>query len=115
MGLSAAEIERVYERRYAGFRLGVAAILDDLDAAHDAVPDGVARALARPEAPPALAAAVRMLSPRRRQVVFLRYFADLSYAEIARVCRMSEGTVAATLAQAHAELQRHLQPEEAHR
>jgi DNA-directed RNA polymerase specialized sigma24 family protein len=37
-------------------------------------------------------------------VVFLRYFADLSYAEIARLCGIEEGTVAATLAQAHAEL-----------
>jgi RNA polymerase sigma-70 factor (ECF subfamily) len=49
-------------------------------------------------------AAVRALPPRRRLVVFLRYFADLSYAEIAEVARVSEGTVAATLAQAKEEL-----------
>ncbi len=48
--------------------------------------------------------AVRSLPPRRRLVVFLRYFADLPYGEIARICDVSEGTVAATLAQAHAEL-----------
>jgi DNA-directed RNA polymerase specialized sigma24 family protein len=36
--------------------------------------------------------------------VFLRYFADLSYAEIADACGISEGTVAATLAQARAAL-----------
>jgi RNA polymerase sigma-70 factor (ECF subfamily) len=49
-------------------------------------------------------AAVRALPPRRRLVVFLRYFADLSYAEIAAIAGISEGTVAATLAQAHGEL-----------
>jgi RNA polymerase sigma factor (sigma-70 family) len=47
-----------------------------------------------------LAAALKELSPRRRLVVFLRYVADLDYREIARVCEISEGTVAATLAQA---------------
>jgi RNA polymerase sigma-70 factor, ECF subfamily len=49
-------------------------------------------------------AAVRALPPRRRLVVFLRYFADLSYGEIAGVVGVSEGTVAATLAQAKEEL-----------
>jgi RNA polymerase sigma-70 factor (ECF subfamily) len=53
---------------------------------------------------PELAAALRGLSPRRKLVVFLRYFADLSYAEIAEACGLSEGTVAATLAQARASL-----------
>ena len=57
-----------------------------------------------PEADPELADAVKQLAPRRRLVVFLRYFGDLSYAEIAEVCGISEGTVAATLAQAHNEL-----------
>lgn len=52
----------------------------------------------------ALAEAVRRLPPRRRLVVFLRYFGDLSYGEIAEVCGMREGTVAATLAQARNEL-----------
>jgi RNA polymerase sigma-70 factor (ECF subfamily) len=52
----------------------------------------------------ALAAALKELSPRRRLVVFLRYVADLDYREIARVCEISEGTVAATLAQAKAAL-----------
>jgi len=51
-----------------------------------------------------LRAAVRALPPRRRLVVFLRYFADLSYAEIAEIAGISEGTVAATLAQAKEEL-----------
>jgi RNA polymerase sigma-70 factor (ECF subfamily) len=56
------------------------------------------------ERDPELSAAIRALPPRRRLVVFLRYFADLSYAEIADACSLSEGTVAATLAQAHADL-----------
>jgi RNA polymerase sigma-70 factor (ECF subfamily) len=60
--------------------------------------------LLSPERDPLLAQALRRLPPRRRLVVFLRYFADLSYAEIAALCEISEGTVAATLSQAHAEL-----------
>jgi len=56
------------------------------------------------ERDPALAAAIRALSPRRRLVVFLRYFAGFSYAEIAQALEIDEGTVAATLAQAHAAL-----------
>ena len=58
----------------------------------EALPDGDVRA------------AMRALPPRRRLLVFLRYFADLSYAEIAAIAGISEGTVAATLAQAHEEL-----------
>jgi RNA polymerase sigma-70 factor (ECF subfamily) len=61
---------------------------------------------------PDVRAAVQALPPRRRLIVFLRYFADLSYAEIAEVVSASEGTVAATLAQARAELAGRLKPEE---
>ncbi len=57
-------------------------------------------------------AAVRALPPRRRLVVFLRYFADLSYSEIAGISGVSEGTVAATLAQAREELRGLLDDEE---
>lgn len=53
-----------------------------------------------PERDPALAKALSGLPPRRRLIVFLRYFADLDYATIAEVCEIEEGTVAATLAQA---------------
>jgi RNA polymerase sigma-70 factor, ECF subfamily len=52
----------------------------------------------------ALATAVRDLPPQRRLAIFLRYFADLSYADIGAVLGVSEGTVAATLSQAHRQL-----------
>jgi RNA polymerase sigma factor (sigma-70 family) len=61
---------------------------------------------------PELSAVVRSLSARRRAVVFLRYFADFSYAEIADALEIAEGTVAATLAQAHAALRETLTQEE---
>jgi len=67
--------------------------------------------LLEPERDPELAAALRCLPPRRRLIVFLRYFGDFSYAEIAEACEVSEGTVAATLAQARAELRAALEPE----
>lgn len=61
-------------------------------------------ALVEAERDPELPAALQKLPPRRRLFVFLRYFADLSYAEIAAACGVSEGTVAAALAQAKAVL-----------
>jgi RNA polymerase sigma-70 factor (ECF subfamily) len=77
--------------------------LDQEPAAREANPD------------PDLRAAVQALPPRRRLMVFLRYFADLSYAEIAEVLSVSEGTVAATLAQARLELAGRLELEEVKR
>ena len=56
------------------------------------------------ERDPDLADALMALPSRRRLIVFLRYFADLSYADIAATLDISSGTVAATLAQAHADL-----------
>jgi RNA polymerase sigma-70 factor (ECF subfamily) len=53
---------------------------------------------------PTLTAALRQLPPQRRMTIFLRYFADLSYAEIGDVLGIAEGTVAATLSQAHRQL-----------
>jgi RNA polymerase sigma-70 factor, ECF subfamily len=66
--------------------------------------DGIDPQLVEPERDPELAAALRRLPPRRRLIVFLRYFGDFSYAEISAACGVSEGTVAASLAQARAEL-----------
>jgi RNA polymerase sigma-70 factor (ECF subfamily) len=67
---------------------------------------------AAPSVDPAIREAVLALPPRRRLVIFLRYFADLSYREIAQIVGVSEGTVAATLSQAHRELARRLVGEE---
>ncbi|HEY5478783.1 MAG TPA: sigma-70 family RNA polymerase sigma factor [Gaiellaceae bacterium] len=61
-------------------------------------------AVPQPERDRDLAEALRRLPPRRKLIVFLRHFADLSYTEIAELCEISEGTVAATLARAHVEL-----------
>jgi RNA polymerase sigma factor (sigma-70 family) len=60
------------------------------------------------ERDPELARAVQALPPRRRLILFLRYFADLPYEEIAALCGISEGTVAAALARAHADLSKTL-------
>jgi RNA polymerase sigma factor (sigma-70 family) len=60
---------------------------------------------------PELALAIRQLPPRRRLIVFLRYFGDLSYEAIAELCGISTGTVGAALAQAHDELRHELQQE----
>jgi RNA polymerase sigma-70 factor (ECF subfamily) len=60
--------------------------------------------LVEPARDPELSDALRALPPRRRLVFFLRYFADLSYQEIAAICEISEGTVGAVIAQARADL-----------
>jgi len=63
------------------------------------------------ERDPEFAAAVQALPPRQRLMLFLRYFADLSYREVAELCDVSEGTVAASLHQARAHLRSVLQRE----
>ena len=68
--------------------------------------------LVEARAEPSLRDAIGKLPPRRRLVVFLRFFGDLSYAEIAEICEISTGTVAATLAQARDALARVLEREE---
>jgi len=69
----------------------------------------VPAALVEPDRDPALAEALRALPAKRRLIVFLRYFADLSYTQIAEICEVSEGTVGATLTQARAALEEQLQ------
>jgi RNA polymerase sigma factor (sigma-70 family) len=49
------------------------------------------------------------LPERQRLVVFLRYFADLEYREIATALGIETGTVSATLHAAHANLRRALE------
>jgi RNA polymerase sigma factor (sigma-70 family) len=65
-----------------------------------------------PVGDPELAAAIRALAPRRRLMVFLRYYAEFSYAEISEACGVSEGTVAAAMAQSRAALAEALDLEE---
>lgn len=50
-----------------------------------------------PESDNATRVAVAALPERQRLAVFLRYYADLSYEEIAQVLEIERGTVAATL------------------
>lgn len=69
-------------------------------------------AVVQPERDPELAAVLRKLPPQRRLIVFLYYFADLPYSDIARVCGISEGTVGASLNQARAALREVLEREE---
>jgi RNA polymerase sigma factor (sigma-70 family) len=56
----------------------------------------------------ALADALRSLSRRQRDVVLLRYFADLTEAEVARTLRMSVGSVKKHTSRAVASLRRSL-------
>ncbi len=60
----------------------------------------IAADLPEPAVDPLVADALRALPARRRLIVFLHYFADLPYKEVAELCEVSEGTVAATLSQA---------------
>jgi RNA polymerase sigma-70 factor (ECF subfamily) len=66
--------------------------------------------LPHPERDPELDAALRSLPPRQRLIVFLRFFADLTHAEIAALCGLQLGTVSASLAQAKAALSQRLAP-----
>jgi len=66
-----------------------------------------------PSRDPELHAAVQALPRQRRMVVFLRSFADLPYDEISEILGIAEGTVAATLSQAHSQLSETLRPVEA--
>jgi RNA polymerase sigma factor (sigma-70 family) len=76
----------------------------------DEVPDDLT--IFDAERDPVLAAAIRSLPPKRRLILFLRYYADFTYAEIAEAVGVAGGTVAATLAQAHAALLNQLMSKE---
>jgi RNA polymerase sigma-70 factor (ECF subfamily) len=56
-----------------------------------------------------LRAALLALPERQRLAVFLRYYADLSYRQIAEALGVRAGTVAASLNAAHAALRRNLE------
>ena len=57
--------------------------------------------------------AIAELPERQRLVLFLRYFADLDYAEIGRVMQVRPGTVAAALNAGRAAVKESLEREEA--
>jgi RNA polymerase sigma-70 factor (ECF subfamily) len=97
------------------WRIAIRTALEQRAREHAGSNGSVDPVLPEPERDPELAAALRSLPPKRRLVVFLRYFADLSYADIAEVCEISEGTVAATLAQAKDALREALETEGARR
>lgn len=80
-----------------------------------ALVDGDGPAVLMPERDPELAEVLRSLPPQRRLIVFLHYFADLPYSEIARICGISDGTVGAALTQARTALRDALEREEVHK
>jgi RNA polymerase sigma-70 factor (ECF subfamily) len=57
----------------------------------------------------AIRSQLRALPERQRLAVFLRYYADLSYDQIAEVLGVRSGTVAATLNAAHTSLRNDLE------
>jgi RNA polymerase sigma factor (sigma-70 family) len=73
------------------------AVLDEV-----AVTNGQAR-------DPELRALVAALPERQRLVLFLRYYAELDYRQIAEAIDVQPGTVGATLHQAHAALRKALE------
>jgi RNA polymerase sigma-70 factor (ECF subfamily) len=72
-------------------------------------PDASLQSNGAPETDPDLRARLAALPERQRHVVFLRYFADLGYREIAETLGIEVGTVSATLHAAHASLRADLE------
>jgi RNA polymerase sigma factor (sigma-70 family) len=66
--------------------------------------DDAAAAPTTGEGEGAVRSCLAQLPERQRLALFLRYYADLDYAEIARALGVRRGTVSATLSQAHAAL-----------
>jgi RNA polymerase sigma factor (sigma-70 family) len=94
------------------WRISLSCAIDGRRTASRLVLNGVPDLQTMPPAPaatdPELAAAIASLGVQQRLIVFLRYYADLSYAQIAEACSVAEGTVAATLSQARAALLKEL-------
>jgi RNA polymerase sigma-70 factor (ECF subfamily) len=82
------------------WRIVLRAALEQRRPGEEVPVEEVDSAFVEPERDAALTEAVRALPTRRRLVVFLHYFADLSYESIAEALEIEPGTVAATLAQA---------------
>ena len=92
-------------RRGARARAIDAAMLDSLPAAgsHEDM-------FASAQTAAAVRAAVSSLAPKIRLAILLRYFEDLSYAEMAHVLKCSVGTVGSRLSRGHEILARVLAP-----
>lgn len=110
------ELEALYRAKLPEFRRAAAAIAGDEEAGRDAVQEAFAAAVRKrrtwrrrgpleawvwrivvnkarvnvPDVP------LESLTERQREIVFLHYYADLDYAEIADALRISVGTVGAT-------------------
>jgi RNA polymerase sigma-70 factor (ECF subfamily) len=56
-----------------------------------------------------LQATIALLPDRQRVILFLRYYADLDYQQIADTLGIRRGTVSAALHAAHQTLRRHLE------
>lgn len=78
---------------------------------HSSFPEGVTEAVSNGQAedPSGLRAWIVTLPERQREVLFLRYYADLDYRAIASVLGIEAGTVSATLSAAHQSLRKRLQ------
>src|SRR5918999_592027 len=80
------------------WRIVVRQALDLRERPAPALEDGLNAELLVSDRDPQLAAAIRRLPPRRRLIVFLRYFGDLSHQQIGELTGLSAGTVGAALA-----------------
>lgn len=80
-----------------------AAILETVDRPTSTAPDQVEMVFSSQEAKSMLAALDR-LSDNHRKILMLRYYSDLSYAEIASVLDIKLGTVMSRLSRAKAQL-----------
>jgi RNA polymerase sigma-70 factor, ECF subfamily len=77
--------------------------LEPLDVAPDSEANG------RREDPYGVRAWIAALPDRQREVLFLRYYADLDYRTVADVLGIEVGTVSATLSAAHQALRKRLE------
>ena len=81
------------------------AVLEDLPAA-----GSQEDAVARTEVARRVQSAISRLAPKIRMAIVLRYFEELSYAEMADILKCSMGTVASRLSRGHAILAQALAP-----
>lgn len=96
------------DRTRSGWRRLTALDPADLDARPS--PTSPSADLEREERALRIQQAVAALTPKIRMAILLRYFADLSYGDMARALNCSIGTVASRLSKGHAVLSHTLAP-----